>query len=690
MYLLTCFCVIFFSLAGISCTSFYSNISQSEYFALQCFYVNLNGSSWDWQFKPASFAAWDFSGVHNPCEESWYGLICSSSNENNEVYVTNITLTSFNLRGIIPNCVANLTRLTHLDLSFNSISGSLPYSLNSLKSLQSLILNSNLITGTFPMNILKSFQQLKCLYLYENIAISGTISNEINSLSNLQLLSLQSMNLTGKIPIEIYELSQLTELLLCCNHFTGIISSNISNLNQLIFVDFGKNQLTGSIPNSIENLNNLISLDLFGNLLTGSLPSSMNNLTNLNDIFLQNNYLTGFIPNKFFQILTLYEVNLYENYLSGEIPSFYNSNNDNKINYYNMKYLQLQNNYFSGSLPSSIGLLTNLTGFRIQNNIFSNKIPNEIYQNLRKLNYFYVYNNYFSGTIDSSIENLQSLISLQLFSNLFSKSIPYNINYLYNLEVLFLHNNHFTNNLYNFIDVLKQIKLRNIDVSDNQFTGTIPYQLFSLPNIQSFAAVSNCFNRAIKSDICNSTTLNLLSLDGLSTASSCRNYILPQIISNAYTLTNQNNNYDNTIPLCIFAMKNIQTLHLSGNNLMGSLPNTFEISLTLNDLILSHNTLTGTIPTIIQERIWYNLDLSNNKLTGLLSSNNIPLIKINSSFDVEINRLSGIIPNVIVNAINISVLRGNLFGCDIFTRDMLPTHDPYYNIYDCGSNSFNQ
>eukprot|EP01034_Spumella_vulgaris_P046051 gene46051-57412_t len=44
-----------------------------------------------------------------------------------------------------------------------------------------------------------------------------------------------------------------------------------------------------------------------------------------------------------------------------------------------------------------------------------------------------------------------------------------------------------------------------------------------------------------------------------------------------------------------------------------------NVSATLTDLSLSHNQLTGTIPLQIQSHPWSSLDLSFNKLTGVLS-----------------------------------------------------------------------
>ena len=75
------------------------------------------------------------------------------------------------------------------------------------------------------------------------------------------------------------------------------------------------------------------------------------------------------------------------------------------------------------------------------------------------------------------------------------------------------------------------------------------------------------------------------------------------------------------IPSCLFSIPKLRTLHLSGNGLTGSLPNNAIIQSHLLDFSVSHNELTGAIPSQFHNRVWYNLDLSYNRLTGVLQLN---------------------------------------------------------------------
>eukprot|EP01034_Spumella_vulgaris_P038909 gene38909-48047_t len=119
-----------------------------------------------------------------------------------------------------------------------------------------------------------------------------------------------------------------------------------------------------------------------------------------------------------------------------------------------------------------------------------------------------------------------------------------------------------------------------VDLSENQFTGALPVSVFQSSALQSFAAVSNCFDGAIPSDICQAVNLTTLALDGLMSARNCQQ---------------------------------------RGNGLVGSLSSNVLVGESLSDLSLSHNIFSGSIPDSIRDRKWMNLDLSFNRFGGTLS-----------------------------------------------------------------------
>ena len=139
----------------------------------------------------------------------------------------------------------------------------------------------------------------------------------------------------------------------------------------------------------------------------------------------------------------------------------------------------------------------------------------------------------------------------------------------------------------------------------------------------------------------------------------------------------------------MFQLPNISTLHLSDNGLTGTLPSDITISESLRDLALSHNDLTGVIPDNFQLNGWVNLDLSYNRLTGTLQSQfSLSYSPSNSSLFLEQNRISGAVPETVVDVNSISLLDSNVFSCKLDHSD-LPVNDPEESKYQCGSDSLN-
>eukprot|EP01034_Spumella_vulgaris_P038605 gene38605-47677_t len=144
----------------------------------------------------------------------------------------------------------------------------------------------------------------------------------------------------------------------------------------------------------------------------------------------------------------------------------------------------------------------------------------------------------------------------------------------------------------------------NIDVGGNKLTGRLPDYLFLAgPALRTASFAKNCFDAKLSEAICEATELNVLSTDGASVG--CGHTV--GVVSG-------------TIPSCLLTMPNLLTLHLSGNGYTGVIPSVERVSDSLVDLSLSHNELRGTVPEVLQRRVWSNLDLAYNKLTGGLIS----------------------------------------------------------------------
>jgi hypothetical protein len=75
------------------------------------------------------------------------------------------------------------------------------------------------------------------------------------------------------------------------NLFTGTLTNGIGALNQLQYLRVQGNNLSGPLPASIASLGALIELDLSVNNFVGALPSSYDNLTNLDTLLIYANAL---------------------------------------------------------------------------------------------------------------------------------------------------------------------------------------------------------------------------------------------------------------------------------------------------------------------------------------------------------------------------------------------------------------
>lgn len=641
---------------------------------------------------------------------------------------------SNHLIGTIPMTFARLTRLYEIFLDHNQLQGSIPCDIfYNMTNLYAMFVGDNQLTGTVP-NIPyvfgKNTNALIALGLHDNYFngtipssitsytnliyldldsayFSGPIPNTIGNLVHLRVLSLFGQFLTGPIPETLYSCTNLQILLLYSNDLNGTLSSSMGNLVHLQSLYLTANHIKGHIPTTIGNMHSIKMFYLRDNELSGPIPYQIGYLNNVSTIDLSGNQLTGTIPPSLVH-LKLAVLDLSSNKLHTTIPDFLSS-------IPTLQWLSLSNSGLYSTIPTSLSKLNKLRFLDLRRNALTGTLPQSL-SFLDELNFFLISYNQLSGNISSVINHLPNLTYVNISFNHFSESFS-NINFATDkltvfvagnndlrdaigtafrestlLQALNLANNQLTGQLTNIPPLLE---LQTVDLSGNQFTGTIPSNFFESERLISFSAVSNCLSGPLPIDtICKSTTLQTIALDGMFAADACQYKLLP-FASNAYQAKLIDIG-DLTRFKCIFNIPSLQTLHLSGNGILGSIPDDLMIGAELADLTLSYNRLTGAIPKAVTARSsWKNLDLSFNKLNGSLD-NNFASPSNETNLVLRDNRLSGSIPSSLLHAEEINILEGNMFSCesnDLVTpyidKRSLPTHDHHHEKYSCGSDFVN-
>jgi Leucine-rich repeat (LRR) protein len=344
--------------------------------------------------------------------------------------ITQIRLPDNNLRGTLPEAIAELQGLRVLDLSDNAITGAFPTWIARLTSLEELRIGGNQFTGEIP--------------------------NEIGALSRLRVIVADRNRLTGRIPPVVCSLTNIEELNLRQNALIGDLLTCLGMLARLRTLNLGDNRLTGTIPPELGNIQTLQALYLDRNQITGTIPATFGTTSSV--VIAQRNTSANNLEQTFNE--------------KSEGASIHATPN--------LRFFWVNGNQLTGDLPSSLGNLSNLEELRVENNRLSGGNIIQILPRLRNIQTLDVGRNQLSGTIPSGIAELRRLRFLALRNNQFSGEIPPQIATLDSLQTLFLDSNAFTGALSAQFRLMRS--LQTLGVSFNRLT-TIPG--FTSPSIVS-------------------------------------------------------------------------------------------------------------------------------------------------------------------------------------------------------------
>ncbi|XP_057792810.1 receptor-like protein EIX2 [Salvia miltiorrhiza] len=619
--------------------------------------------------------------------------------------------------GIIPPQIGNLTNLRSLDLSSNPLTTENLDRLSNLSLLSSLDLSEIDLSETNWLQHISSLHSLNELHL-KSCGLKGTLPSQIGNLTNLRSLDLSSnplktenldwlsnLSLLSSLDLSEIDLSHtnwlqhisslhsLNELhLKNCSLKDNKPSSNSSSTSLLSILDLSFNNLTSSSLDWLSNLNtSLVEINLSGNAFGGLIPNALiESLVLIEHLDLSNNMLQGQIPKSLSNLSRLRVLVLYENELRGHFEELFGNISakgileslqildlaDNKLNgsvpdlraFSALTEVYFGGNNFTGSIPQSIGQLSELQVLDLSNNSFKGVVSESHFIKLDKLKildlsfnsvilnvapdwsppfqlkHIFLAECNVGPSFPKWIQTQRNLLDLDLSRGGIRDEAP---TWLWtispSLYSLFLSDNLITGSVPN----LSSTSITNLDLSNNSFSGPIP--LF-YANARLIKLNGNMFSGSISSICTIPQYLQLLSLY-------LSNNKLAGEIANCWdkmpnldTLNLADNNFSGEIPLSLGSnLLELNALQLRGNNLSGELPSTLRLCQKLRLLDVGGNELRGEIPTWIGDL--YNmqfLNLHGNKLHRSIPPQICNLTRIRI-LDLSMNYLSGKIPDCFNN-----------------------------------------
>jgi len=381
-------------LSGNLYLSSYSDEVKIQRFAMACIFFSTNGNEWtnnqNW-LSDQDECEW-FSRV----AELPIDAVCDIDH-----HVITLDLDYNNLQGQLPGEISLLRRLRRIGLYGGPqyfLTGSVPQELGTLSLLESLSLRGNQFSGSIP---------------------------ELGKCTSLHNLNLSQNRFTGVIPSSVGMLTQMTSLNLATNRLTSQLPTEIGQLERLQFLTAGSNSLNGPLPTQLGLLTVLRGLDLEMNSLSTSLPTQLGLLPNLGMLHLTSSKLLGSLPTEIGVLSALHSLKLRGNGLISSIPTeiglLSNLQGKKKRLFCLLGFivvvrdpdrrfafasstgsLDLSFNRLSGAIPSELGRASMLLSLFLNSNQLSGRVPEAIYK-LSRLNTLRIEENNISGSVPVAV-----------------------------------------------------------------------------------------------------------------------------------------------------------------------------------------------------------------------------------------------------------------------------------------------
>ncbi|CAI9267424.1 unnamed protein product [Lactuca saligna] len=501
--------------------------------------------------------------------------------------------------------LSSLKKLEILDLSLNyDIDNDILPSLSTLTSLKILDLSHTGLNGNYPISALENLEVLSLSFCYFNITFE---IQELAHLINLKKLDLSNTWYLGTPNIQdcksLSRMKRLESINLSGNSFNKSIISCLTALPSLKILDLSYSTSLGtSFP--VQEFNDLRDLEVLlrRNGFSGTLPmEAFASFHHLEILDLSENSFVGSIPSTIQGLSSLRVLSFAENSLNGSLSD------DGFCESQNLQELDLSNNMLHGSLPQCFDSLTSLKLLDISSNQFSGILPPSLIANLTSVEYIDFSHNNFEGSFSfSSFSNHKKLevVRFRSDNDIFEVETEEPIDWIpmFQLKILELSNCNMKMPKGRIIPgfLLHQHNLRQVDMSHNSLEGQLPNWL-----------------------IRNNSNLEVLIL---------------------------RDNLFGGMPLHMNA--NMKWLDVSQNHMIGLIPDWLTNMSSLSELVVRNNSLEGRFPC--GAAFFSFLDISQNSFSGPIPScSNLQYME---HLHLGSNRFTGSIPNFFRNLTNVLTL----------------------------------
>lgn len=195
---------------------------------------------------------------------------------------------------------------------------------------------------------------------------------------NVSTLSLFANNIYGSIPTQIANMKPLTYLDISTNKLSGTIPTILGTLTHLGELYLQSNAIGGSLPTELGHLEDVHRMDLSSNALTSTLPAEINAMTSLEWLWIRHNNLEGTLTGSDLGALTnLIGLYLQNNSLTGRLDTLITPQWAETHSHL-MRYLHLASNNFDSTIPTEVGLMTNLKQLNLSHAGLTGTIPSQL------------------------------------------------------------------------------------------------------------------------------------------------------------------------------------------------------------------------------------------------------------------------------------------------------------------------